>query len=83
MIAAMGGLDCIAFTGGIGENDAVVRARICAGLSFLGVAVDAAANVRNAGRIEAGGSLPVLVVPAGEEAWIAAATRRLISARGR
>ena len=45
--------------------------------------VDAAANVRNAGRIEAGGSLPVLVVPAGEEAWIAAATRRLISGRGR
>ncbi len=83
MIAAMGGLDCIAFTGGIGENDAVVRARICAGLSFLGVAVDAAANVRNAGRIEAGGSLPVLVVPAGEEAWIATATRRLISGRGR
>ena len=82
MIAAMGGLDGIAFTGGIGENDAEVRARICAGLAFLGVAVDGTANARNALRIEAPGALPVVIVPAEEEAWIAAATRRLIAARG-
>ncbi|WP_413875310.1 acetate/propionate family kinase [Albidovulum sp.] len=82
MAAAMGGLDCVAFTGGIGENDAGVRARICAGLSFLGVAVDGQANARGAPRIEARGSLPVVIVPAEEEAWIAAATRRLIAGQG-
>lgn len=79
MIAAMGGLDAVVFTGGIGEHDAEVRARICAGLSFLGVAADAAANARHAPRIDAGGAIAVLVAPAEEEAWIAAATRRLIA----
>lgn len=76
-IAAMGGLDAIAFTGGIGENDAEVRARICAGLGFLGVALDAEANAGHADRIDAGGPVVVAIVPAAEEAWIAAATRRL------
>jgi acetate kinase len=41
MIAAMGGVDSIVFTGGIGENDAETRAAICAGLSWIGVAPDA------------------------------------------
>lgn len=79
MVAAMGGLDAIAFTGGIGENDAEVRARLCDGLAFLGVGLDRQANARNAARIDAPGALPVLVVPAEEEGWIAAATRRLIA----
>ena len=78
VIAAMGGLDAVAFTGGIGENDALVRAAICEGLAFLGLALDAGANGRNEGRIEAPGSLPVAIVPAREEAYIAAETRRLI-----
>lgn len=76
-VAAMGGLDAVAFTGGIGENDAEVRARICEGLGFLGVTVDAAANAGNALRIDAGGAVAVAIVPAAEEAWIAAVTRRL------
>ena len=42
--AAMGGLDVISFTGGIGENSAGVRASICADLAFLGVALDPARN---------------------------------------
>ena len=44
MIAVLGGLDMLVFTGGIGENDAVVRASICAGLSWIGVSLDEARN---------------------------------------
>lgn len=47
--AAMGGLDAIAFTGGIGENAAGLRSSVCAGLEFLGVELDAAANENGAG----------------------------------
>lgn len=81
MIAAMGGLDGVAFTGGIGENDGEVRARICAGLAFAGVALDPAANARNATRIDAGGPVPVVIVPAAEEAYIAGVTRALVAGR--
>jgi acetate kinase len=44
MAAAMGGLDVLVFTGGVGEHAAAVRARVCDGLGFLGVELDAAAN---------------------------------------
>jgi acetate kinase len=44
MIAALGGVDMLVFAGGIGENDAGVRAAICAGLSWLGVSIDPAQN---------------------------------------
>ena len=44
MIAALDGFDLLVFTGGIGENDAPVRAEICAGLSWLGVSLDKARN---------------------------------------
>ena len=47
--AAMGGLDAIAFTGGIGENSAALRAACCDGLDFLGVSLDPAANERGSG----------------------------------
>ncbi len=47
--AAMGGLDAIAFTGGIGENSARLRATCCQGLEFLGVHLDAGANERGSG----------------------------------
>ncbi len=76
MIAAMGGLDCVVFTGGIGENDAEVRKRICDGLAFLGVTLDPAANAANAARIEAAGTtVPVAIVPAAEEEHIAREVR--------
>ena len=42
--AAMGGLDAVAFTGGIGENSARLRAVCCEGLSFLGIQLDPARN---------------------------------------
>jgi acetate kinase len=80
MIAAMGGLDGIAFTGGIGENDALVRQKILAGLTWLGATSDPAANECNAHRIEAVGSpLPVWIVEAAEEKTIAAETLKLIA----
>ena len=41
LAAALGGLDTLVFTGGIGEHAAPVRARICTGLEFLGIEVDA------------------------------------------
>jgi acetate kinase len=44
MIAALGGVDLLVFTGGIGENDVDTRAAICDGLSWLGVSLDAARN---------------------------------------
>jgi acetate kinase len=44
MIAALGGLDMIVFTGGIGENDALARSEICAGLAWLGITLDEARN---------------------------------------
>ncbi|MEO5965018.1 MAG: acetate/propionate family kinase, partial [Candidatus Limnocylindrales bacterium] len=44
MVASLGGLDALVFTGGVGERSAPVRAMTADGLAFLGVAVDAAAN---------------------------------------
>jgi len=47
--AAMGGLEAVAFTGGIGENSASLRARCCAGLEFLGIRLDPARNEQGTG----------------------------------
>jgi acetate kinase len=44
LVACLGGLDVLGFTGGIGEHDATLRAEVCAGLAFLGVRIDEAAN---------------------------------------
>lgn len=69
---ALGGLDALVFTGGIGENSAVIRGEIAAGLGSLGVALDAAANEAGASRIEASGSrCEVHVVAADEDRMIA------------
>ena len=53
--AVLGGLDTLVFTGGIGERAAAVRAEICSGLEYLGVALDGAANGGNAEVISAAG----------------------------
>jgi acetate kinase len=61
--AAMGGLDAVAFTGGIGENSARLRADCCTGLKFLGIALDPARNEQAAGdRIVSTGDSPVAVL---------------------
>lgn len=72
LIAAMGGLDAVAFTGGIGENDPVVRAGIVEGLAFTGAALDAAANAAGAARLhDTHSHVAIWTVPAAEEAQIA------------
>ncbi len=61
--AAMGGLDAIAFTGGIGENSATLRQACCAGLDFLGVRLDPTRNAASSGdRIVSSDASPVAVV---------------------
>jgi len=61
--AAMGGLDAVAFTGGIGENSPSLRSRCCTGLEFLGIQLDAAANEKSSGdRIVSTNGSPVTVL---------------------
>jgi len=81
--AAMGGVDAVAFTGGIGENSAGLRKRCCAGLEFLGVRLDAEANERGAGdRIvsAAGAQVAVLALATNEELIVARRAYRVLSA---
>jgi acetate kinase len=74
--AALDGLDTLVFAGGIGENAPPVRWRICEGLSFLGIRLDAAANNRNADVISAAESkVSVRVICTNEELMIARHTR--------
>jgi acetate kinase len=72
--AALGGVDTLVFAGGIGENAAPVRKRICDGLGFLGIEIDADANGRHAQRISTGTGSPVTVrvIRTDEESVIAA-----------
>ena len=79
LVAVLGGLDMLVFTAGIGEHNAAIRERVCAGLAYLGVALDADANGRNAELISSPASrIPVAVERTNEE-WVAAwhATRLL------
>jgi acetate kinase len=70
--AVLGGLDTLVFAGGIGENAPVVRARICAGLEFLGIEIDQRQNAANAGVISAEtGRVAVRVMHTDEEVMIA------------
>lgn len=73
MAAILGGIDALVFTGGIGEHAAPVRARICEGLGFLGLTVDATANAESATEIGTGPAR-ILVIPTDEEGVIARAT---------
>jgi acetate kinase len=79
LAAVLGGLDLLAFTAGIGEHSAPMRERVCAGLAFLGVELDAAANAANAPVISAPASKVLVVVEPTNEEWIAArAAARLL-----
>ena len=78
--AALGGLDTLIFSGGIGEHAASIRARICASLAFLGVWLDPGANESNAGVISTDASrVTVRVMPTNEELMIARATYRIVA----
>ncbi len=79
MAAALGGLDGLVFTGGIGENSRLVRRRVCQDMGFFGIALDAAANEANAQDVAPAGSrCRVMVVPTDEEAMIARDTAALV-----
>ena len=81
LVAAMGGVDALAFTGGIGEHDADMRARIIAGLGHLGARLDPAANASHLPQINPmGAGLPIHIIPAEEEAEIASQAMALIAA---
>lgn len=80
--AAMGGLDCIVFTGGIGENDKIVRQEVCAGMEFFGLSIDPALNDRK-GRdiVDITGpdsKVKVLIICTNEELMIARDTMALV-----
>ncbi len=70
--AALGGLDTLVFAGGIGENAPIVRARICDGRSFLGIALSESRNAETAGVISTNASpATVRVIPTDEDLMIA------------
>lgn len=79
MAAVLGGLDGIVFCGGIGENSAHIRARVCAGMDWLGVSLMSGANGRDAAVIS-DGPVQVMVIPTNEEIVIARAAVSLMGA---
>jgi acetate kinase len=83
LAAALGGLDALVFTGGIGENAVEIRARVCRDARWLGVTLDEQANAAGGPRISLPGSaVSAWVVPTGENLMVARHTRRLLDGRG-
>ena len=79
LAAVLGGIDGLVFTAGIGERSAEIRARICKASAWLGIDLDAEANLRHGPVITRKGSaVPVWVVPTNEELMIARHTLRLL-----
>jgi acetate kinase len=80
LTAALGGLDGIVFSGGIGENDAATRTEVVDGCGWAGAMLDAERNARGEGRISADASrIPVLVIRTDEERLIARQTIKLLA----
>jgi acetate kinase len=81
--AALGGLDGLVFTGGIGQRDARTREEVVAGCAWLGAAIDQEANQIAAPRIDAASSrIPIWVLPTDEESVIARHTATLVDGAG-
>jgi acetate kinase len=79
LVAALGGLDAIVFTAGIGENSAVLRERVCRDARWLGVELDTKANEKGGPRISGAASrVSVWAIPTNEELMIARHARQLI-----
>jgi len=82
LAAALGGLDAIVFTAGIGEHSAAIRERVCRQAAWLGVELDATANAKHGPRIGmAKGRCAAWVIPTNEEWMIARHTRDVLAAR--
>ncbi len=83
-IAAMNGVDSIVFTGGIGENDAGLRAEVCKNFSFVGVEIDEEQNAKRGEEIKIStenSRVSVYVIPANEELAIARDTKAIVTAQ--
>jgi acetate kinase len=78
LAAALGGLDALVFTGGIGEHSAPVRERICEGLEFFGIRLDPDRNTAHTPVISSDAAVTVRIVPTDEDLMVARHTRRLI-----
>lgn len=81
-VAAMNGVDCIAFTGGIGENDGELREYICNNLAYLGVKLDKEANTKRGQEVKIStddSAVNVWIIPTNEELKIARDTVKIIS----
>jgi acetate kinase len=79
LVAALGGLDALVFTGGIGEHAWQIRARVCQDAHWIGLTLDVAANIRGGPLISRPGSGPsAWVVPTDENLMVARHTRRLL-----
>jgi acetate kinase len=79
LAAAIGGIDALVFTGGIGENAAVIRERVCRNAKWLGLELDATANTIGGPRISTeSSSVSVWTIPTNEELMIARHTHRVV-----
>jgi acetate kinase len=79
LVGALGGLDALVFTGGIGENASQIRERVCSDAAWLGVELNADANAKGDPCISTAGSrVSAWVIPTNEELMIARHTRRLL-----
>lgn len=81
-VAAMGGLDCVVFTAGIGENSPTVREGVCAGLGYFGIEIDKEANKKRGDIVDItaeGAKVKTLVIRTNEELMIARDTVAVIS----
>jgi acetate kinase len=75
LTAALNGIDALVFTAGVGENSPLIRERVCRGLGYLSIAIDAEANQKGRGRISPDGASPsVWVISTDEEGVIAGHT---------
>jgi acetate kinase len=84
LAAALGGLNALVFTGGIGENAVTIRARICREARWLGLELDEDANARGGPCVSRAGSrVSAWVVPTDEELMIALHTRRVLGRRSK
>jgi acetate kinase len=84
LAAALGGIDGLVFTGGIGENDARLRRQVCEGCAWLGVRIDPELNAEAAMRIDAeGAGIATLIVPTNEEWMIAQHVHSLLEPSNR
>ena len=81
LVAALGGLDVLVFTGGIGEHSAAVREQVCKDAAWLGIALDSRANTAGGPRITTVDSrVSAWVIPTDEDLMIARHSVKLISA---